>query len=102
MIIDFFIFESLVVWNFDWLTDPLLFVVGMDNIDYSRFPDKEYQMDWLRIYLECYNERRGCARKEPAQHDLDVLYIQVNKFVLVCVLVSASLIHLSGDDLETF
>lgn len=63
----------------------------MDDIDYSRFPDKEYQTDWLRIYLEFYYERRGHHPKEPTDHDLDVLYIQVNKFVLVCIVVFISL-----------
>ena len=29
-----------------------LLFLGSDTIDYSRYPNKEYQLEWLRMYLK--------------------------------------------------
>lgn len=29
-----------------------LLFVGSDTIDYSHYPNKEYQLEWLRMYLK--------------------------------------------------
>lgn len=36
------------------LIDMILFVylLGLDNIDYSRYPDEELQKKWIAMYLE--------------------------------------------------
>lgn len=46
------------------------------EIDYSKYPSRAYQLDWIRAYLEEY--------KESAVSDADVeeLYKHVNKFAL--------------------
>jgi ethanolamine kinase len=49
---------------------------GIDNIDYSRYPDKAYQLDWLRIYLETFESR------PVSDEEIDRLYVHVQKFVL--------------------
>lgn len=55
---------------------------GMEDVDYSRFPDREYQLDWLRTYLECYHERLGQQSRGVTPLELETLFVQVNKFVL--------------------
>lgn len=45
--------------------------------DYSRFPTKDLQIDWLKIYLTEFNGQ--C----PTQKELETLYVHVNQFVLL-------------------
>lgn len=51
-------------------------VVGVSDVDFSRYPDKELQLAWLRVYLTEFSGR------EPTDLELRTLYIQVNKFAL--------------------
>lgn len=44
-------------------------------MDYGKYPDKALQFDWLKCYL---SEFKG----DFTQHDVELLYVQVNKFVL--------------------
>jgi len=60
-------------------------LLGMEDVDYSRFPDRAYQMEWLRTYLECYRERLGQKPGGVTPLELETLYVQVNKFVLVSI-----------------
>lgn len=48
----------------------------MTEVDYSRYPDKDLQMDWLRIYLTELSDQ------EPSDSEVRTLYVQVNKFAL--------------------
>ncbi|XP_063706874.1 ethanolamine kinase [Culicoides brevitarsis] len=50
---------------------------GIDEIDYARYPSKEYQWSWLREYLKEY-----LAPKAVTEQDIKQLYITVNKFAL--------------------
>lgn len=50
--------------------------IGTD-LDYSLYPDKQLQMDWIRTYLAEYHER------EPTEEEVEELYVRVNEFVLV-------------------
>lgn len=50
---------------------------GIDEIDYSRYPSKEFQKEWLQVYLETYN-----SPETVTLEDVDRLYSQVNKFAL--------------------
>lgn len=50
---------------------------GIDEVDYSRYPKKDYQMKWLRAYLETYLETTTVN-----QDDINRLYVQVNQFAL--------------------
>ena len=34
------------------MTSSLWFLVGIDNIDYSLYPKKEFQLKYIRMYLE--------------------------------------------------
>lgn len=53
--------------------------IGSDSatIDYSKYPSRDYQLEWLRVYLE---EFRNTS--EIAEDDVEALYKQVNKFAL--------------------
>lgn len=51
---------------------------GVDVIDYSHYPSKEFQLKWLRCYLEVYHGPGKCV----TDHDVFVLYVQTNKFAL--------------------
>uniref|UniRef100_T1GU53 ethanolamine kinase n=1 Tax=Megaselia scalaris TaxID=36166 RepID=T1GU53_MEGSC len=50
---------------------------GVDTIDYSYYPKKEFQMEWLRVYLQHYLEKDVVDDKE-----VERLYVQVNQFSL--------------------
>ncbi|KAJ8299506.1 hypothetical protein KUTeg_023566, partial [Tegillarca granosa] len=50
---------------------------GIDEVDYSRYPDKAYQLKWLRRYLLYWNKEHG--KGEVTDEDVEKLYVQVNK-----------------------
>lgn len=53
---------------------------GIDEIDYSRYPTKEFQLNWLRCYLETYRE--DILNNPITEQDVHQLYVQVNAFAL--------------------
>lgn len=52
--------------------------VGVDVVDYRYYPSKEFQLKWLRSYLEVYHGPEKCV----TERDVHVLYVQTNKFAL--------------------
>lgn len=51
--------------------------IGSNNkIDYTKYPSRDYQLNWIRAYLEEYKET------EVTKEDVEELYKQVNKFAL--------------------
>ena len=60
----------------DWFT-------GMEEIDFTKYPDKTYQMEWLETFLRFSYEQIGRNPKEVTDVDVETLYVQVNKFALV-------------------
>ncbi|XP_016976738.1 ethanolamine kinase isoform X1 [Drosophila rhopaloa] len=50
---------------------------GVDEVDYSRYPKREFQLKWLRVYLEEYLQRSHIQSQE-----VELLYVQVNQFAL--------------------
>jgi hypothetical protein len=51
-------------------------------VDYSHYPDKSLQQEWLRAYLEAYKEHKGQGGP-VTDREVEVLYVQVNRFTLV-------------------
>ncbi|XP_031836550.1 ethanolamine kinase 1 isoform X2 [Nomia melanderi] len=51
---------------------------GIDNPDYSLYPEECLQKAWLNIYLQEYNNVNYVPENE-----INLLYVQVNKFVLL-------------------
>lgn len=46
-------------------------------IDYTKYPSKEFQLEWLRVYLQEFQDSSNIS-----DEDIEVLYKQVNKFAL--------------------
>ncbi|KAG2460347.1 EKI1 kinase, partial [Polypterus senegalus] len=44
-------------------------------------PNREFQIQWLRAYLEAYKEFKGQG-SEVSDNEVEVLYVQVNQFAL--------------------
>ncbi|CAL1568633.1 unnamed protein product [Knipowitschia caucasica] len=54
---------------------------GIDEVDYNQYPERDFQLLWLRSYLEAYKEHKGTAC-DVTDREVETLYIQVNKFSL--------------------
>ncbi|CAL8357147.1 unnamed protein product [Lota lota] len=54
---------------------------GLSNMDYSRYPSRELQMEWLKAYLESYRLASG-RPATTTEGEVTTLYIQVCKFSL--------------------
>lgn len=54
---------------------------GLNEVDYSHYPERAFQLEWLRAYLEAYNSHKALG---GVVTDIEVerLYVQVNKFAL--------------------
>ncbi|XP_046862582.1 probable ethanolamine kinase isoform X2 [Xenia sp. Carnegie-2017] len=50
--------------------------------DYSLYPDKEFQMKWLRMYVSEKAKIQGCDDLR-SEEDIELLQAQVNKFSVV-------------------
>lgn len=64
------------------LTWCVFFLPGLNEVDYSHYPDRAFQLQWLRSYLEAYKEHKGQAG-EVTDREVEVIYVQVNRFALV-------------------
>ena len=56
---------------------------GMEVVDFSFYPDRVYQLAWLRSFLEFSFAESGRAASDVSVVDVERLYVQVNKFSLV-------------------
>ncbi|KAM4569451.1 ethanolamine kinase 1 [Odontesthes bonariensis] len=54
---------------------------GLNEVDYSYYPDRAFQFQWLRAYLEAYKEHKGQSH-EVTDREVEILYVQVNQFAL--------------------
>lgn len=54
---------------------------GVENVDFSRYPDRELQIPWLTNYLQFWHQESKLA--PPSESDVERLYVQVNKFAMV-------------------
>uniref|UniRef100_A0A034V885 ethanolamine kinase n=1 Tax=Bactrocera dorsalis TaxID=27457 RepID=A0A034V885_BACDO len=50
---------------------------GVDEADFSRYPKRDFQLAWLRVYLQEYLQRTDITDAE-----VERLYLQVNQFAL--------------------
>lgn len=66
------------------LTVCVLCVAGLNEVDYSNYPQRAFQLQWLRSYLEAYKELKGQGT-EVTDGEVEVLYVQVNRFALVSI-----------------
>ncbi|RVE56309.1 hypothetical protein OJAV_G00219920 [Oryzias javanicus] len=54
---------------------------GLNEVDYSYYPERSVQLLWLRSYLEAYKELKGLG-SEVSDREVKTLYVQVNQFAL--------------------
>ncbi|XP_078409752.1 ethanolamine kinase 1 isoform X2 [Cetorhinus maximus] len=54
---------------------------GVNEVDYSLYPAKNVQLQWLKTYLEALKEYKGLGT-EVTDKEVEVLYFQVNLFAL--------------------
>uniref|UniRef100_A0A8D1TSL0 ethanolamine kinase n=1 Tax=Sus scrofa TaxID=9823 RepID=A0A8D1TSL0_PIG len=59
-----------------------VFSLCVSDVDYSLYPSRELQGQWLRSYLEAYKEYKGFGT-EVTEKEVEILFIQVNQFALV-------------------
>ncbi|OXB67191.1 hypothetical protein ASZ78_015832 [Callipepla squamata] len=56
---------------------------GVKEMDYSLYPSKETQLQWLHSYLQAYKQlTQGDPGVSVSEKELEALYVQVNKFSL--------------------
>jgi len=55
----------------------------MEVVDFTHYPDREYQLAWLRTFLELTAAENGHPVSDVTDVDVERLYVQVNKFSLV-------------------
>lgn len=60
-----------------------LSLLGFEKLHFSLYPDREYQLVWLRSFLEFSFEESGRSASSVTDVDVERLYVQVNKFSLV-------------------
>ena len=51
---------------------------GLNEVDYSRYPDKQYQIQWLTYYLEQAYSLEGKDPISITEYELNTLYIGAN------------------------
>ena len=61
----------------------LTYLSGVDNPDYSLFPNKEFQVRWLKIYLEETAALKGEDPVIVSDTDVERLYTEVKTFLPV-------------------
>ncbi|XP_041059079.1 ethanolamine kinase 1 isoform X2 [Carcharodon carcharias] len=54
---------------------------GVNEVDYSLYPAKNVQLQWLKSYLEALKEYKGLGT-DVTDKEVEVLYFQVNLFAL--------------------
>lgn len=52
---------------------------GLENIDFSLYPEKDFQLLWLREYLTHWFRYNGKDPSSVTDKDVEVLYVQTNK-----------------------
>ncbi|XP_073400096.1 ethanolamine kinase 1 [Dendrobates tinctorius] len=54
---------------------------GVNEVDYSLYPERALQLQWLQAYLLAYKEYKG-VKAEVSESEVERLYVQVNQFAL--------------------
>lgn len=55
---------------------------GVEKYEPHLYPDKDFQLRWLRDYLEAWHEVNGWNEEDITDESVEILYIQVTKFSL--------------------
>ncbi|XP_033106154.1 ethanolamine kinase 1-like [Anneissia japonica] len=63
------------------IADHFCEYAGIDVVDYGLYPDKEFQLRWLREYLTCWNKAKT-VNEPVTDEQIEYFYATVNKFAL--------------------
>ncbi|TTJ07842.1 Ethanolamine kinase 2 [Bagarius yarrelli] len=68
----------------DLLTKNIIYNAkeGVNNVDYSLYPSRELQFDWISTYLQSVRDRTQ-VNTQVTQTDVQTLYVHVCKFSLL-------------------
>lgn len=72
--------------------------IGLNEVDYSHYPGRDFQLQWLHSYLEAYKEHKGQG-SAVTDREVESLYVQVNQFALVSICSWSSVIYSIMDGL---
>ncbi|MEQ2200811.1 hypothetical protein XENOCAPTIV_003441 [Xenoophorus captivus] len=62
---------------------PRFPVLGLNEVDYSHYPERPFQLQWLRSYLEAYKEHKG-QDGVVTDREVEILYVaQPNSFLFL-------------------
>lgn len=78
-----FILLSFFILVYNFFSQFVFFQTGSEDIDFTRYPDRPYQLDWLRYYLRCKAELNGGSSDDVTDRDVEECYVKTNKFALV-------------------
>ena len=54
-----------------------------EDLDFTRYPDKAYQLEWIKNYLGFQAEQSGRTQADVTDRDIEEFYVKCNKFALV-------------------
>uniref|UniRef100_T1J9W0 ethanolamine kinase n=1 Tax=Strigamia maritima TaxID=126957 RepID=T1J9W0_STRMM len=75
---------------------------GIEDMDLSMYPDKDFQMEWLRTYLETYySQTKSDENKNVSDIDVERLYVQVNTYYLLNLIQGVASVGFT-DDMDDF
>ena len=63
-------------------------------MDFTKYPNREYQLDWIRFYLECKSELNGQSTSDVTDTDVEDFYVKTNKIALVSLVQVVNFISL--------
>jgi len=53
------------------------FILGVSTVDYSLYPDLDFQRAWIKVYLSEFN-----SSEKVSENEIHQLLVLVNKFAL--------------------
>jgi hypothetical protein len=60
------------------------YIVGEDDVNVDLYSSRDRRQAWLSRYLDARNELLGDRSREVGPEDVETIYLQVDKFDLVC------------------
>ena len=52
-------------------------------LEFSKYPDKAYQVEWIKHYLGYQAELKGKSKADVTDREIEECYANIKKFALV-------------------
>ncbi|XP_015771197.1 PREDICTED: probable ethanolamine kinase isoform X1 [Acropora digitifera] len=75
---------------------------GVDEVDYSLYPQREHQLKWIAIYLDESAKLRGENNPKISEEEVERLYVQANHFALVRFILFSRRLNHNFDDSNNY